>query len=153
MRKYLLSLLLIISFASVKVFSQQTVADFDKISWLQGDWKRINTKTGRSGSERWEKISASEWKGLGISMKGTDTSTVEKMRLTLKNDGIYFVADVTGNNGSVFFKVTQIDENGFTCENPVHDFPKKIEYRLTGNSLKAIISGDGKSIDYLFEKQ
>jgi len=153
MKKVLLFFILIILFAANKSTGQQNTTDFNKLSWLQGNWKRTNVKKRRSGSEHWEKISAREWKGTGITMKGTDTSVVEKMRLTLKDDGIYFVADVSGNNGSVFFKVTQLDENGFTCENPVHDFPKKIEYRLTGKSLKATISGDGKSIDYLFEKQ
>lgn len=153
MKKILLLLTIIFLFIINKSTGQQTITDLDKLSWLQGNWKRTNAKAGRSGSEHWEKISAKEWKGTGITMKGIDTSVVEKMRLTLKNDGLYFVADVAGNNGSVFFKVTQLDEKGFTCENPVHDFPKKIEYSITGKLLKATISGNGKSIDYLFEKQ
>lgn len=153
MKKILLLLTIIFLFIINKSTCQQTITDLDKLSWLQGNWKRTNAKAGRSGSEHWEKISAKEWKGTGITMKGIDTSVVEKMRLTLKDDGLYFVADVPGNNGSVFFKVTQLDEKGFTCENPVHDFPKKIEYSITGKLLKATISGNGKSIDYLFEKQ
>jgi len=46
-----------------------------------------------------------------------------------------------------------ITDNSFVCENPQHDFPKKISYLKEGNKIKATISGDGKSFDYLFEKK
>ncbi|WP_315820030.1 hypothetical protein [Paraflavitalea speifideaquila] len=63
------------------------------------------------------------------------------------------MADVPQNKEPVYFKLTAITKDGFTCENPNHDFPKKIDYKLDGNKLRATISGDGKAIDYLFERQ
>jgi hypothetical protein len=131
----------------------QQAADFNKLSWLEGDWIRTNTKAGTSGSEHWKKISATEWQGTGITMKGADTAFVEKLKLILKEGAIYYVADIPENKEPVLFRFSQLDESSFTCENASHDFPKKIEYRRTGNTLKAIISGNGKSIDYLFGKK
>jgi hypothetical protein len=47
------------------------------------------------------------------------------------------VSDVPEDKQPVYFAITEITETGFTCENPQHDFPKKIMYRKEGNQLKA----------------
>ncbi len=132
--------------------AQADTSDFKKLYWLIGTWQRTNVKPGRSGTERWAMVSTSELKGLGITLRGNDTAFIERIRLILKDGNIYYAADVPENKGVVLFKLTSIAQNGFVCENPAHDFPKKISYQRDGNNLKAVISGDGKSADYLFEK-
>jgi hypothetical protein len=127
--------------------------DFAKLNWLEGNWALTNAKAGHSGNEHWYKISSTELKGTGVNLKGRDTVFVEKFKLVVKGDAIYYVADVSENKQPVDFKLTEISETAFTCENPEHDFPKKIRYEKNGNSLKATISGDGKSIDYYFVKK
>ncbi len=109
-------------------------------------------KPGRNSNERWIRISGTEWQGFGLSMKGQDTAVLEKLKLIIKDDSIYYVADVPENNQPVYFKLTEISENAYTCENVEHDFPKKIIYQRDGKKLKATISGNGTSIDYWFEK-
>jgi hypothetical protein len=131
----------------------QSGADFSKLSWLEGKWTRTNARPGRSGYEVWERVSATEWKGRGIMLKGADTTLVEKVRLKVENGSIYYIADVPENKKPVSFKIVEISDKGFVSENPAHDFPKRIEYWYDGTTLKATISGDGKSIDYLFQKQ
>lgn len=128
-------------------------SDFKKLNWLEGTWNRTNVKPGKSGHERWVKVSDTEWRGWGVSMTGKDTSFVEKLKVVIKDGGIYYVADVPQNNQAVYFKFTELTDHTFVCENPDHDFPKKISYRLEGNKIKATISGDGKSMDYLFDKK
>lgn len=136
-----------------QVIGQHTTKDVEKINWLQGQWTRLNTKPGRTGTEYWKKISSTEWIGKGITMKGSDTVFVEKMKIVLRENCLYYVADVPENKSEVYFKFTAISAEGFTCENPTHDFPKKIVYHIEpDNRLKASISGDGKTIDYFFEK-
>jgi hypothetical protein len=78
---------------------------------------------------------------------------VEKLKLVIKDDNIYYVADIAENKEPVYFKLTTITGNSFVCENPQHDFPKMISYQKDGNKIKATISGDGKSFEYLFEKK
>ena len=133
--------------------SQPSITDFKRLDWLEGTWNRTDLKPGSSGHERWLKLSATAWQGFGVTMKGKDTAFVEKLKLIVKNGNIYYAADVAENKETVYFKLTEITENGFVCENPKHDFPKKISYQKDGNKLKATISGNGKSIDYLFEKK
>lgn len=144
--------LIILSFAS-PAWSQSPVAlDFTKLSWLEGTWTRTNvTKPGRSAHERWEKSSEHELRGYGVTLQGQDTIFLEKITVLINDNAIFYVADVPQNQQAVYFKFTEITKSGFVCENPEHDFPKKISYQLEGDKLKAQISGNGKAIDYWFE--
>jgi hypothetical protein len=135
-------------------FAQVTPDKFEKLAWLSGTWDRTNiSKPERTSHERWEKITSHQWQGVGVTMMGSDTTFVEKISIVVKDDVLYYVADVPENKGAVYFKLTEISDTGFTCENPDHDFPKKISYQLEGVVLKAQISGDGKAIDYWFKKR
>ena len=67
--------------------------------------------------------------GLGLTMKGPDTVSFEKLKLIVKDENVFYIADVPENKGPVYFRVTEIWETSFTCENPEHDFPKKITYQ------------------------
>ncbi len=127
--------------------------DISKVEWLTGTWDRTNAKPGRTGVEVWTKKSSTELAGYGINLKGSDTTFVEKIRIVAKDGKLFYVADVPENKGEVWFDITTATEKNIVCENPKHDFPKKIAYELNGNDLKATISGDGKSIDYLFTRK
>ncbi len=130
----------------------QSASDFKKLTWLEGSWIRTNAKPGRSGVEWWKMAGVNELTGRGISLKGVDTTFVEKLRITIHDNVICYVADVPENKEPVYFRFTSLTGNSFVCENPAHDFPKKISYSLDGRKLTAIVSGDGKEIVYLFER-
>jgi hypothetical protein len=127
--------------------------DLNQLSWLEGTWNRTNIKAGKLAHERWIKTDQGELMGWGVSMTGSDTTFVEKLKIILKDNAMYYVADVPGNKELTYFKFTELITTGFVCEDPAHDFPKKISYQVEGNKLKTIISGNGKSIEYLFEKK
>lgn len=133
--------------------AQPTAKDFSRMQWLLGTWQREQTKPGRTAHERWEKISDKEWKGYGVTLQGTDTAFVEKLSLVVKDDKIYYVADVPENQAPVYFTITSITATGFVCENPKHDFPKKISYQLNGDKLLAEISGGEQSMQFHFRRK
>jgi hypothetical protein len=144
-------LLLLLNYTA---YSQEKIQkDFKKLEWLQGTWNRTNSKPGQTGIETWAVVSPEKLIGKGITMKGTDTLFMEKLDLIIKDGDIYYVADVKGNPAPVLFKLTEITNDSFTCENLQNDFPKKIAYKLQNNKLKAVISGSGKSIGYDFVKK
>jgi len=151
------SLLIILLFLVFSPSQAQSNSDashnFSKLTWLTGTWNRTNTKPGRAAHERWEKNGNNEMQGWGVNLREKDTLFVEKLKLVVKDNNIYYVADVPENKQPVYFRLTEITDQGFVCENPDHDFPKKIAYALDGDKLKATISGNGKSIDYLFERK
>ena len=153
-KNQLFSILLLTSTtAFCQINSTPAAENFKKLNWLVGTWNRTNAKPGRSGIERWELTSNKELRGFGINLQGKDTTFIEKLRIIIKDDNIVYVADVPENQKPVYFKLTEITESGFVCENPDHDFPKRISYQLDGKKMKAQISGDGKVIDYFFEKK
>lgn len=123
-----------------------------KMEWLLGNWTRTNAKPGRSGYELWKRVSATEWTGRGISLKGADTTLVEKIRILIDKDKLYYVADVPQNSKPVYFEMTSVTPDSFICENPNHDFPKKIEYRFDGREIRARVSAGEQGIDYVFVK-
>lgn len=145
-------ILIVVTFASYAQTVTASPENLKKLDWLTGTWNRVDTKPNRPGSERWEKISPTEWQGWGVSMKGKDTSFVEKLRIIAKDNLIFYVADVKSNRNIVYFQFVSLSDDHFVCENPAHDFPKRIEYKLRGNQLQASISGDGRTIPFLFEK-
>jgi Domain of unknown function (DUF6265) len=137
----------------ISAMSQHSpLPDLNKLNWIQGTWTCSNPKPGRTLQEHWNKVSDEELRGYSLSMKGADTLSFEKMHILMKDNELFFVADVPENKKLIYFRITEINDSGFVCQNPDHDFPKQISYSVNGNKLKATISGNGKSIDYLFEQ-
>ena len=128
-------ILFLISFCSYSGIAQSiTEKDFSKLMWLEGHWKRTNAKPGRTASESWQNSKTNELVGIGVSLKERDTVFVEKLKILVKDNSIYYVADVAENKTPIYFKFTELTENGFVCENPDHDFPKKISYKTNQTS-------------------
>lgn len=131
-------------------FGQSATQKMKQMEWLLGNWTRTNVKPGKSGYEIWNKASPTEWKGRGISMKGADTTFVEILKIAIENDRLYYIADVPENKKSVYFEVTAVTADSFTCENPEHDFPKKIAYRFDGKEIRARVSAGEQGQDFVF---
>jgi hypothetical protein len=132
---------------------EKVADDFRKLGWLSGTWVRTNAQTNEIGNERWVKMSGSEWQGFGLTMKGQDTVSLERLKLIIKDDAIYYVADVPENKQPVYFKLTEVSDNRFVVENPEHEFPKKISYQKDGDKLRATLFDDTKSVDYFFQRK
>lgn len=157
MKRLFFSLALIIYFqcsvCSQTQPNETTKAEFQKLEWVLGQWNRSNVREGQTASETWKRASNYILEGIGISMTGSDTTFVEKLRIEIKDNAIFYVADVKENATPTLFKITKLTENGFICENPNHDFPKMINYQLIDRTLTVVISDGGqKQVDFVFEK-
>lgn len=141
-------LLFILALFSAHVSTSQSLEDF---SWLIGKWERHNVKPGTSAFEVWNQTNVG-YEGIGVSLKESDTTFVERLKMIEKDGEIFYVADVSANTAAVYFKVTSYSESGFVSENPEHDFPKKIEYILEGDRMTAIISDGEKKMGFVFAK-
>jgi Domain of unknown function (DUF6265) len=155
MKTTLLQLFLMIAISDSigQEIAKQARDDFKKLTWLEGTWQRTNNRAGQTGIERWVKASPFELQGYGVTYRGADTLFVEKLRIVINEDRIYYVADVPENQQPVYFKLTDITKTSFVFENADHDFPKKIVYQAENDVLKATVSGSNKSLEYLFRRQ
>ena len=143
-------LLLAILLSAIITCHAQTKKDLSKLRWLAGTWQSTDNKPGETDTETWQILSANAMTGTGITLKGKDTVFVEHLQLVVNGNNIYYMARVGKSTKAVPFKLTQLTASSFVCENPEHDFPKKISYQLVGDHIKASISGDGKTISYEF---
>jgi len=134
--------------------AQETIKQkFKKLEWLIGTWDRTNAGAGKSGYETWSKVSDVKLIGKGVSLEGKKIVFVENLAFIAVGADLFYTVVVTGEKKPVYFKLTALSDDGFTCENPKHDFPKKITYLHSGNTAKAVISGNGQSIDYIFVRK
>ena len=126
----------------------QVVANLD---WMLGNWQRTNDKEGQQTFEHWQKVSETEYKGLGFTVHEKDMVFKENMRLIPIN-GVWNL-EVTGvNENPTLFYFTNQTKNSFVCENPNNEFPKKIEYQFSDKKLKAKVSAEEMEIDFEFKK-
>ena len=111
--------------------------------WMVGSWS-MKTKNG-SIIETWVSLNDSTMGGESIMVRNTGSSQkLENIRLIHRNKEYYYCPTAIGQNNEqeVKFKITSYSENGFVAENPEHDFPKRISYRLvTKDSIHAFIDG------------
>lgn len=143
----LITLLLV--FSSVHCVAQKTTT----FHWLLGTWKLKDKPV-------YEVWTVSEngrvFFGTSFRIEGQDTVKLEQVTVALKNGSYYYTPDVQGPQGPVDFKMVTIEAKAFRAENPNHDFPKAINYRLVENgqetAIDASIEGDGKTIPYHFVK-
>lgn len=151
--KKLLLMLAVLLMANTGNAQESNQQKFKKLAWLVGTWDRTNAGVGKSGYESWSKVSEVKLVGKGVSLEGKKIVFVENLAFIAKGSDLFYTVMVTGEKKPVYFKLTALSNNGFTCENPKHDFPKKITYQRTGNTVKAVISGDGQSVDYVFVRK
>lgn len=107
----------------------------------------------KTSIENWSNVFDKEFAGMGCTLQANDTVFVEKLKIISKNNILYYVADVKENKEPTLFKFISITKTGFVCENPAHDFPKKIEYQLIHKHLTVIISDDKKKVNFEFDRK
>ena len=94
-------------------------------------------------------INDSLFAGKGFGIKGTDTLFSEQLQMKIINGNAYYIPTVAAQNegNPVQFQVIENDSSGFIAENKKHDFPKRIEYQLKGDSVYAILTGNENGKD------
>lgn len=108
-----------------------------------GSWT-MKAKNGTI-TETWVSVNDSTLGGESIMVKNSGgTLQLENTRLVYRNHEYFYCSVAHGQNNEeeTKFKITSFSENGFISENPAHDFPKRITYRLINkDSLHAFIDG------------
>jgi Domain of unknown function (DUF6265) len=113
---------------------------FKQLYALEGVW-RMQTKQGAI-HEVWRKVNKRHLRSTGFFVKGKDTIVTERVSLQNLEKGIFYTSTVEEQNNRrpVSFKLTSSNDSVFIFENPLHDFPRRIVYKLAGkDSLHAYI--------------
>jgi hypothetical protein len=110
--------------------------------WLLGTWK--NETSRGTIFESWIEESDFEYVGVSYSLHNGDSTVFETIRIIKDGDSMLYVPTVkTQNNAQpVRFFAKSVTSDKLVFENPSHDYPQLITYRLIStDSLIAEISG------------
>jgi hypothetical protein len=123
--------------------------DLEGLRFMEGDWR------GESGKARIEEhwIEAAGGIMLGVSRTIVSGKTVafEFLRIEAREDGVFYVAQPNGRPGTDF-KLTKVSAGEAVFENPQHDHPKIIRYRMGDGTLVAEVEGDEGNQEFQFRK-
>ena len=98
---------------------------------LLGEWLHAGTDDTWV-HEQWRREGEEGLVGLGFVMSGNDTVFIEELAIQWGGGDAYYAARIpTQNRGEfVHFQLTSSLPDSLVFENPDHDFPQRIVYRL-----------------------
>lgn len=150
MKKYILLILIISSISSCKNYDKngREIKDYDelkKANFLLGNWEN-ETKNGKL-QEIWTVKNDSTLLGQSYFIIKKDTIHNETIDLVESKGILLYIATIKGENQNLptTFNFTETEENQLKFENPKHDYPSLIFYKLK-DSLKLDITISGKQL-------
>ena len=131
--------------ALLVVVSCKNQASDEKLNptqWILGSWEQKTDKGIMT--ETWERKNDSLFVGSCYFINESDTLHTETIVLEQRADSITYSAKVIGQNNekAISFTLTTANTNSLVFENPTHDYPQKIVYKMINSTnLVATISG------------
>jgi hypothetical protein len=125
------------------------------LAWLAGCWASVNGEAG--SGEQWMPPAGGTMFGVGRTVKRGATVEHEFLQIQLNREGtLVYIASPSGQRPTTF-TATSVSESSVTFENPQHDFPQRVIYRLIdGDRLAARIEGvqEGapRSVDFPLQR-
>lgn len=123
----------------------------EALSWLAGCWA---AEGGEAGSgESWTAPAGGTMLGVGRTVRGGRTRAHEFV-LIRETDagGLDYVAHPS-DQPPASFALVRLGEREAVFENPAHDFPQRIVYRLEGEDvlrarIEGTVDGEARAIDF-----
>ena len=115
----------------------------NQLNWLAGHWRM--EKGGRVVDEQWMAPAAGVMLGMSRTIARGKVVAHEFIQIREGPGGaLYFIAMPSGQKEAAF-QIVSLSATEAVFENPQHDFPQKISYRLQADgSLLAAIEGPGR---------
>ncbi len=133
------------------VTSAQEPASVEDLAWLAGCWASIGGEAG--SGEQWTVPAGKTMLGVSRTVRHSETVEYEFLQIRETAAGeIEYVARPSGQTGAAFLLV-RLSEREVVFENPDHDFPQRIIYRLIaeGNleaSIEGEVNGETRTVDF-----
>jgi len=123
----------------------QGSVSLDQLSWISGCWE------GRTGNrvytEQWMKPGGGLMMGMSRTVAGDKATEYEFLQIRQQGHDILYVAKPSGQS-EASFKLVRHSDREAVFENPQHDFPQRIIYRVQPDgSLFARIEGKNNGTD------
>lgn len=128
--------------------ARATISD---VAWLAHTWVGDGKVVVE---ERWTPPAGGAMLAVSRTVKGDRMVAFEFLRIVERDGGLVYVAQPNGRPPTEFV-LTEVSKQEATFENPAHDFPKMIRYRLRPDGmLEARVSDGGpKGQSFVFRRQ
>lgn len=133
-----LATLLFITFLASASSAQMKLAD---LKWLAGCWESRDDAKHSLLGEQWTQPAGGMMLGMGRTVKDGKAVDFEFMRIEQRGDGLVFIARPRANKDDTEFAAIKMSGTEIVFENPQHDFPQRVIYRLDKTTLRARIEG------------
>ena len=138
------------------VHGQDARQSIQSLTWLAGCWESNMPDKKLSSTEQWMKPAGGMMIGAGRTVKNGKVLDYEFLRIVEDADGVFYIAKPTENKDETKFKLVRSSGFEVVFENPTHDFPQRVMYKLNGDKLDARVEGtkDGKTrgIDFPYSR-
>lgn len=135
-----MKLLVPLSFFFLFLMQSCAVNKTTELTFLVGTWKQENKEL----YEVWQQSSPHELKGYSYKMDGNQKSVTETLTIRqIKGQVVYEATVPNQNEGkTIRFVLHRPADSLYSFENPVHDFPRKIQYKvLDADRVKVQVLG------------
>lgn len=146
---------LLVLLASVGGEAAAQSAVLERAAWLAGCWRNDNAEAG--SGEQWLPLAGKTLMGISRTVRRDETVAHEFMQIRLDGEGqVVFVALPAGR-AETSFTLQPGGPAELVFENPSHDFPQRVVYRLAGGGqLRARIEGQRngqlRGVDFAFTR-
>lgn len=135
----------------------------EELRWLEGRWQ--TNEEGATG-ETWQ-WSEGALTGAGYIVPPVDCAApepgaeagcvgtpmeTERLEIVERDGALLYVASPV-DQARTEFMITELDAQHFVAENPLHDFPTRIEYQLVPGGLHLTVSSAERSFELSLLRQ
>jgi hypothetical protein len=127
---------------SVVAAAPEKTSPVSNLAWLAGCWE--GNAGGAAYYEQWMRPVGGTMLGMSRTVANDQTVAYEFLRIHEKDGDIYYTANPSGQ-AQASFKLVKYGDREAVFENPEHDFPQRIVYRLEeSGALVATTQGMGE---------
>ena len=127
---------------AANTLAQETKPNINNLKWITGCWESNNKN--ELVTEQWMKPAGNSMLGMSRTVTNSKTTAYEFLRIVQEHSEVFYIANPSKQQ-ETSFKLIKQTNNEAIFENPTHDFPQRIIYRLKSKtSLVARIEGDNK---------
>ena len=125
--------------SSAQEVSKSSAFKIKELNWLAGNWSSDNS--GSITEEQWLEPRAGMMIGMNRMAFPNGKATFEFLRIAETENGIVYFASPSGNPATPF-SLKELDKSKVIFENKTHDFPQRIIYERSDDTMVAMIEGE-----------
>jgi hypothetical protein len=124
----------------------------ESLAWLTGCWSRSNADMG--SGEQWTAPAGGTMLGVSRTVREGRTVEYEFVVIRADPDGTPVYHAHPSGQASAEFRLARVGDREAVFENPTHDFPQRVGYRLAGDDttltawIEGLVNGATRRIEF-----